>query len=161
VFLSDNGATRYGSNAPLRGGKDDVWEGGVHVPGFARWPGHIEPGVSREFMTSLDVMPTLLDLAGVPIESLDLDGISLGPRLLSGTALPERGGYWEHIPKEGESQVAVRRGDWKLVITGGDPALYDLGIDPAEQHDRADEQAARVDALTTELESWRASLDDS
>jgi arylsulfatase A-like enzyme len=161
VFLSDNGATRYGSNAPLRGGKDDLWEGGIRVPGFAWGPGRIAPGVSDELVSSLDVMPTLLDLAGVPTGPLDLDGISLKSRLLDGKALPDRALYWEHVPKQAEAQISVRRGDWKLVVTGEQPSLYDLSSDPGEQHDLAADEATRLEELQADLEIWRTTFGDT
>ena len=131
------------------------------MPGFAWGPGRIEPGVSDELVSSLDVMPTLLDLAGTPTRPLDLDGISLKSRMLDGEPLPNRALYWEHVPKEGEAQASVRRGDWKLVVTGEQRSLYDLSSDPGEEHDLAADEATRLDELQADLETWRTALGDS
>ena len=65
IFVSDNGAGGGGDSGPLRGRKGQMFEGGVRVPFLMRWPGKIEPGsVSDEFLTALEVFPTLVEAAG-------------------------------------------------------------------------------------------------
>jgi arylsulfatase A-like enzyme len=115
-FFSDNGANRFGSNGPLRGHKGSVWEGGHRVPAIAWWPGQIEPGSETDATAiSIDLMPTMLDLASVPAPyGHELDGVSLRPVLLKGEALPERTLFWEF-----RDRAAVRRGPWKLVVNQG------------------------------------------
>lgn len=90
VFLSDNGAALIrgsaengGSNAPLRGSKAQLWEGGIRVPFLARWPGRIAPGgVTDAPVSALDVVPTLLAAAGAPPPpGPALDGLNLLPWL--------------------------------------------------------------------------------
>ena len=122
-FTSDNGParTRYhraGSVGPLRGFKGQLWEGGIRVPGILSWPGRIQPGtVSDQPVSLLDVLPTLCELAGVPLpENRHLDGASLVP-LLDGQSIQRHQPlYWQfHSDRNESPQVALRDGDWKLV----------------------------------------------
>ncbi len=87
IFTSDNGGTHYGvppHNAPFRGGKGTGWLGGTHVP-FVVWqPGVVKPGINSEIVSLADVMPTVLDAAGVDCPQ-NMDGLSLLPFLI-GTA---------------------------------------------------------------------------
>ncbi|MGE3780596.1 MAG: sulfatase-like hydrolase/transferase, partial [Pirellulaceae bacterium] len=65
MFLSDNGGSGNGGNAPLKGAKSSMWEGGLRVPFVARWPGRLPAGkVTDEFLTSLEILPTLVNAAG-------------------------------------------------------------------------------------------------
>jgi len=157
VFSSDNGASFNGgcdreffeSNAPLRGMKTQVWEGGIRVPMIASWPGHIAPGsVATVPSYFADVLPTCVELAGG--EAPDgLDGVSLVPTLLGeGEQQQHDYLYWEN----GNSQ-AIRVGDWKAVRMNlrrnpdAPLQLYNLADDIAETNDLADaepEVAARM-----------------
>lgn len=76
-FFSDNGATKEGSNAPLPGHKGELYEGGHRSPAIAWWPGRIKPGVTHDLTISLDLMPTVVALAGIPPpKNRPLDGVS-------------------------------------------------------------------------------------
>lgn len=156
VFFSDNGAARHGDNSPLRGGKGSLWEGGHRVPAVAWWPGRIAPGtVSDETAVSFDVMPTLLDLAGIDVpDGHHLDGVSLVPLLLKGEPLPERDLFWEY-----RGQSAVRQGLWKLLINARGPeetiGLYNLHEDLGEQTNLAEQYPERVSAMRQALKSWK------
>lgn len=88
-FLSDNGAdpTFGGSNGPLRGKKRSPYEGGLRVPSFVGWPGHIAPGATAQLGTNVDILPTLLGLAGLPLNH-DVDGVDLSSHLLGGPPSP-------------------------------------------------------------------------
>ncbi len=163
VFLSDNGATSLGSNGTLRGFKGSVWEGGHRVPGIACWPGTVEAGRESPATTiGMDVMPTMLELAGVeaPAER-PLDGVSFAS-LLKGDE-PE--GEPRTLVWEFGNGAAVRRGDWKLVVGGKGqksrkPALFDLANDLGESKDLADEHPERVRELWAALEEWRRDVTD-
>ncbi|MBL7222261.1 MAG: sulfatase-like hydrolase/transferase [Candidatus Brocadiae bacterium] len=151
VFFSDNGGTRYGSNAPLRGGKGTVWEGGHREPAIGWWPGRIKPGtVTDQLCISLDVMPTLLELAGVPVPAgHTLDGVSLAPLLLEGKPLGKRQLFW--------NGRAMRDGQWKLVLggRGGDGVgLYDLSKDIGEKTNLAAQHPERVVAMRAAVAAW-------
>jgi arylsulfatase A len=154
-FFSDNGATPAGSNAPFRGGKGSLWEGGHRVPAIAYWPGRISAGqVTDEPTISLDLFPTLLPLAGasVPDEHL-VDGRDLSPLLFDGQGLGERRLYWAY-----GAQRAVREGDWKLLVSppGEEKGrmLLNLRDDPGEQRDLSDAEPSRVEALREALADW-------
>ena len=147
IFFSDNGAVRNGSNGPLRGFKGSDWEGGHREPAVAWWPGHIKPGVTDQLAISLDVMPTFLDLAGVPApRARPLDGVSLRPLLLDGKPLGPRQLFW--------NGDAMRDGPWKLMVAGGRPQLFDLKRDLGESHDVSAEHPERVTAMTAALARW-------
>lgn len=156
-FSSDNGPWRdnagggYPDNVPLqdynqpchlRGKKLDVWEGGIHVPGFVNWPGGIGPRQVSEYVHIVDWFPTLASVIGAPTdESYRWDGLDLSP-VLSGTGnLPERDLYW--IWKPETDRWAVRYKQWKIVRYGrGEPVLenwelFDLESDPGEKNDIA------------------------
>lgn len=146
VFASDNGAGEDlgGSNAPLRGWKSDVWEGGHRVPAVMRWPGVLPAGsTSQQFVSHLDWLPTLAAAAGmVPGATKNLDGRDRWAALLDGTAGRPRG----HVVRRAGA-VAVLDGDWKLVreTAGGSFELYDVYSDPTETTDLA---AANPDTVT-------------
>lgn len=153
LFVSDNGAwakaphARFRSGGGLRGFKGDVYEGGIRVPAFVRWPGKVPAGrVSDEPWCFADLMPTLSALAGVrPTAS---DGQDLSPLWLGKTEhLPERVLYWEF--PESRFEQAARQGAWKAVrhAADGPIELYNLAADPTESHDLAASEPERVAAF--------------
>jgi arylsulfatase A-like enzyme len=152
LFFSDNGGAKHCKNAPLRGGKGSLWEGGHRVPAIAWWPGRIPPGtVSHEICISLDVMPTLLDIAGLPgPEGRKLDGVSLLP-VLKGGSLGPRQLFW--------NGHAMREGPWKLVTRAkglrGKPGLYNLAQDIGERNNLAASEPARVRRMLAAVEAWK------
>jgi len=162
LFFSDNGASPRGSNRPLRGHKGTVWEGGHRVPAIAWWPGRIEAGrITSELAISLDVMPTLLDLAGVDGPSNRvMDGMSLAPLLFEEASDEERQLFWAH-----GDQLAMRSGPWKLVLRApgqpgnGQPALYNLEQDLDESHDLAEKYPGRVRTMRAALRAWQEDVE--
>jgi arylsulfatase A len=118
LFFSDNGATGPGDTGGLYGMKGTLWEGGHRVPCIAWWPGVIAAGgVSDQLAFTVDVMPTLLDAAGVePPQDRKLDGRSLLSVMRSGKGFGARRIFWQY-----EEATAMRDGDWKLVVQGGKP----------------------------------------
>ncbi|MBQ16835.1 MAG: N-acetylgalactosamine-6-sulfate sulfatase [Planctomycetaceae bacterium] len=167
LFFSDNGANRNGSNGGLRGFKGSVWEGGHRVPAVAWWPGTIVAArTTARTAITLDVMPTLLELAGCqPPDGHRLDGVSLvGLLRKSAGTMPEprqekdepRTLFWEF-----RGRSAVRRGPWKLVVgalPGKKDGLFHLGKDPAESHNLVAEHPGRVAGLRAALNGWRVDV---
>lgn len=164
IFTSDNGgyvnyagAKNVSSNAPLRGGKIGMYEGGHRVPCLVRWPGRISAGgVSQATAMTMDLLPTFLELAGVPVPPPDgpraLDGVSLAPLLLRGESLAERTLFWQ----TGEMQ-AVRRGPWKVVIQHDQaPELYDLTNDIGERNNLAGKEPKRLSEMLAALAEWKS-----
>jgi arylsulfatase B len=157
IFLSDNGgptAELTSSNVPLRGGKGQLYEGGIRIPFMIQWKGRFAGGrVVEDPVTSLDLFPTILEASGATPGAKKLDGLSLLP-LLTGaqTALPERALYWRYGPN-----LALRRGDWKIVRQAApnrvaEFACYNVKEDIAESNDRSKDQPQRFAKLKLELE---------
>lgn len=146
VFTSDNGGVLgYGAqNGPWRSGKTHMYEGGLRVPGIARWPGRVAAGSRSERMTlSMDLFPTALEAAGVPVPA-GIDGVRCIPALLGKSdESPERDLYFvrrEGGPEYGGKTIeAFRRGNWKLVQDSPfvPLELFNLASDPLETTDLA------------------------
>ncbi|MHC4994710.1 MAG: sulfatase [Planctomycetota bacterium] len=103
------------NNAPLREGKGKLYEGGVRVPLMVRWPGKIPAGsTSDAIINNIDLYPTLLELAGVPLPKRHpVDGLSFAPVLLKGQPFTRDTSFsWFPYHNAG---IAVRKGDWKLI----------------------------------------------
>jgi arylsulfatase A len=172
LFVSDNGALG-GADArkPLYGDKADLYEGGIRVPLIVRWPGRIEAGAVRDTLTSsIDLFPTLLELANVNTLPESIDGVSLAPILLGRGELPERPLFW-HFPHYHSGGVApsgaIRKGPYKLIEwfersvespeSPGAYSLFDLLADPGESKDLATSHSEVFHALREELATWRRS----
>lgn len=188
VFTSDNGpwlsfGNHGGSAGPLREGKSTAFEGGLRVPGIARWPGRIPAGqVSDEVVTAMDLLPTVARLAGaeVPRDRV-IDGEDIWPILSGrpGAVSPHDAFYYYFL---GELQ-AVRSGRWKLHVPhsylsmqgsvageNGRPgkyhrariglALYDLDNDIGESTNVAEQYPDVVRRLQGYIESARSDLGD-
>ena len=143
VFTSDNGGLlRAGaSNGSLRGGKQEMFEGGIRVPAGVSWPGTIAPGQKNSSIgLTMDLFPTLCEIAGVSRLSAGINGISLAPAFLEGRCLEEnRFLFW--IRREGNrygarAYYAARYGDFKLLHNSPfEPMqLYNLAEGPGEDH---------------------------
>lgn len=183
IFSSDNGGVggyeREGiqggtitDNAPLRGGKGMLYEGGIRVPYIFRWTGKIKPGtVSEVPINSVDLYPTLLEVAKAEADpSYPLDGTSY-LNLLVGDGksdqprkplfwhfpgyLGGRGGTWRTTPGG-----VIRDGDWKLIeyFEDGRLELYNLAEDIGEKHNLAAAKPDKVQELHSQLRAWREEI---
>ncbi|NOR74393.1 MAG: sulfatase-like hydrolase/transferase, partial [Draconibacterium sp.] len=166
VYVSDNGGSPLtaANNAPLTAGKYSLWEGGIRVPMAISWPGKIEPGtVQNEYVSALDILPTIADAAGFEISDPIFDGISLldpdNNRLL----------VWRWT-----DAWAVRQGDFKLTNMhnefgkGPRPSsqyiqpikndnslkLFNVEIDPGERINLAEKMPEKVQELKLQYENW-------
>ena len=178
VFSSDNGGLGgYASagvehsravtdNHPLKGGKGQLYEGGIRVPTFVVWPGVTEVGTVSDVPTiGVDVYPTLLEMADVePRPGQVLDGESLVP-LLRGGDLEREALYWffpAYLQAYGPGGLrtapaaAIRRGSDKLIWFFEDDRLelYNLASDVGERHDLAGAQPEKAAALHARLKAW-------
>ena len=171
LFFSDNGAAAYDfpSGSPeLRGNKGSVYEGGHKVPLIAWWPGKIEAGSENDAPgITLDIMPTLLSLAGLqPPADRPLDGVDLSALLLHGKVPRERPLFWASLGNGGARAEAMRDGPWKLVVNhpkarkgsfdNEKVELYRLDQDPSEKTDLAGEEPDRAAAMLGRLKAWYA-----
>jgi len=161
-FSGDNGGLEYfkspehprGLFAPnvdpktgtqFRGGKGNLYEGGLRVPMIARWPGKIAAGATSDHLCYFpDVMPTLADLAGAKAPA-DTDGVSIAPTLLGqGTQKTHEYLYWEL-----GVQTAVRMGNWKAYRPKpkAEWELYDLSRDIEEKENVAAKHPEVLDRM--------------
>jgi len=157
-FFSDNGATSLGSCGSLRGTKGTVWEGGHRVPAIARWLSRINPGEASQTAIGMDLMPTMLTIAGAtPPDDHRLDGVDLSPLLFEGESLDERKLFWEHGGRHG-----VRDGNWKLVQGARGlkekVGLYNLYDDIGELDNVATKHPKRVEQMLADLNEWKADV---
>ena len=180
VFLTDNGPIwGWGDGADprhnngLRGQKFTVFEGGIRVPFFIRWPGRLEAGRRiAEPAAHIDVLPTLLDSLGLPPPTgTVIDGVSLLP-LLEGErdAWPDRTLFQQYAvettrapaPRPGNVARGVRLKlvqardtvPWAAAGSAGPARLFDLQEDPGEQTDLAPQNPERVAALERQYDAW-------
>jgi arylsulfatase A-like enzyme len=158
MFLSDNGGSGNGGNAPLKGSKGTMWEGGLRVPFIAHWPGHIPGGrVIDDFLTSLEIFPTLLATAGVePIKGIKLDGFDMLPVLAGKEKSPRTEMFWQR-----RNDKAARVGNWKWVESGKGTGLFDLSSDPGETKDLSSQKPDVLAMVKGRWEAWREEMDDA
>jgi arylsulfatase A-like enzyme len=181
VFISDNGgptSDNTSRNNPLRGFKATTWEGGIRVPFIISWKGHLPAGkVEDRPIIQLDLLPTALAAAGVEAKpEWKLDGVNLLPYLTGrNRARPHEDLYWRF-----GQQIAIRKGDWKLVkavstgqralaVTNYSPAakantdgaeLYNLAKDISESHNLATKEPEKVKELAAAWNAWNRELAD-
>ena len=172
VFTSDNGGlsikegalTPATSNAPLRGAKGQLYEGGIRVPLIVSMPGKVAAGrVCDAPVTSTDFFPTFLRACGVDDPAGLGDGLDIMP-LLRGEGSVERDALYWHLPhysnQGGTPTGAVRKGDFKLVehFEDGRLELYNLAEDAGENRDLSREMPGRRNELHRLLKEWRTSV---
>jgi arylsulfatase A-like enzyme len=160
IFTSDNGGVleNGANNGPWRGGKQHMYEGGLRVPGAARYPGRVKAGGFTDRMTlTMDIFATACEARGVrPPEGID--GVSFWPTLLGqDSPQPNRDLYF--VRREGGAAYggktidAFRRGDWKLLQDSpfAPLELYELNSDPLERTNLAAREARVFDRLSAGL----------
>ena len=181
LFLADNGATREaragldgkpattGDNGGRRGFKFSAFDGGIHVPAIASWPGVIKAGqVSEQLGSHFDVLPTILEIAGTK-PAAPLDGVSLLTVLKGGALKPRAPLFWAS-----QGQFAMRKGNWKLVMNGiiadgtaegartltGEDSVFlsDLRSDPGETRNLRRAHPQIVDEMMTAVEAWKREM---
>ena len=173
-FTSDNGPEgdgltnrNRGSTGGLRGRKRSMYEGGIRVPGIARWPGRIPPGTTCETpVIGSDLFPTVLGLCGlkVPPDRV-IDGADVRSALTGKAATVDRPRplYWRlHMaPRNENLHMALRDGDWKLIasLDFSHVELYNLKDDPRETTDLKDKEPARFLSLRKRLEALNAEIE--
>ncbi len=158
VFTSDNGGDRR-NTAPLKGGKGSLYEGGIRVPAAIWGTGIRSSYTSDTPFLSMDIYPTLLELAGIPRPPHHiLDGQSFAI-LLKGGDEPERGALYWHFPSyigNGSPSSVIRKGQYKLIEYFEDQsiALFDLDKDIGETKNIAKQAPEITATLRAELLAW-------
>ena len=161
IFTSDNGPWNLkngqgGSALPLRGHKFETLEGGMRVPMIAQWKGKIKAGsVTGEVASTIDLLPTIAYLTDAEMSNKPIDGANIWT-LLSGdekaTSPHEKNGFYYY---KDSTLEAVRKGKWKLRITEGEVALYNLKDDISE----SDNVAAKNPKIVSKLQKMMIEFD--
>ena len=165
IFTSDNGPMQerigftrfFDSNGIYRGGKRDLYEGGIRIPLIARWTNQIAAGSETSHASSfVDFLPTACELAGISPPK-NIDGNSYLPTLKGETQTPNEFLYFEFY--EGGKSQAIRKEQWKAVRTGvyKNPEtpweLYNLETDPSEENNLASDNPEILNNLVQLAES--------
>ena len=158
VFTNDNGGERYSDHGGLAKEKATVWEGGIKVPAFVRWPGKIKPGTSTEQVAiTMDWTATFLSLAGAKTPAdFPLDGMDLMPVMTGKNKVIPRDFYWRLTQRKNEK--AVRMGDWKYLFDASGEYLFDLHNDPFEKTDLKTKKPDVFNSLKQKYADWENSV---
>lgn len=157
LFTSDNGGAGYIGlpevNRPFRGWKISLFEGGIHVPYFIKWPARISPGTEVEApVHHFDMYATAAAAAGAPLPAdRRIDGVDLVPYVTGETKdEPHRALFW----RSGASRSALVDG-WKLNVSDppGRTWLFDLAADPTERHDLSAERPEKLAQLIAAMDA--------
>lgn len=177
IFItSDNGPWFQGNPGPHRGRKNDTFDGGMAVPLVAYWPGGIsQPATVDELASGLDIVPTVLDLLGLPLPTdRIIDGVSMKPMLLERRSSQRDTLYYN----SGASLFAARDArfkyqDQRMIEVGGielskvgfakskGPWLFDLTNDPNESYNVAEKHPEVFDQLQKRFQQQAKSLQEN
>ncbi|MBD3266542.1 sulfatase-like hydrolase/transferase [bacterium] len=156
IFMTDNGPQQKRYTANLRGRKGSVYEGGIRVPCFIRWPKKLKAGKEvKPIAAHIDMLPTLIAACGLKQPENKLDGINLMPVLEGQTATtPDRTLFTQwHRGDEPEKFRACAAWDQRYKLING-KELYDIQNDPYEKHDIADQNPDIVERLRQDYLDW-------
>jgi arylsulfatase A-like enzyme len=158
IFTNDNGGERFSDMGGLSNSKMSVWEGGIRVPAFVRWPGKIKAGsTTTQVAVTMDWTATIIAVAGAkPRKEFPLDGIDLLPILTSKKQNVERELYWRVFQRKNEK--AVRYGDWKYIQDTKGEYLFNIAKDQAEKNNLKDTNKMMADKLKKMLADWETSV---
>jgi arylsulfatase A-like enzyme len=177
IYSSDNGAyvndeKGHHPTGPFRGKKSQLWEGGHRVPFIVRWPARIQPGISADLASTIDVPATICAAAGIRLSQEAFpDSYNLLPAMLGEKDAPKRNHL---VLMSGNGELALRSGPWKyipdLAVADGwyggkkkspdaaaRPALYDLSNDPGETQNLIQEQVDEAQRLAELLSQAKSS----
>ena len=159
IFTNDNGGEWLSRNAPLFHHKFSLWEGGIRVAAIIRWPGHIPARkVSGQVGITMDLTASILAATGTPVPAeARLEGINLLPVLEGRAPQVERTLFWRVTGPGG--QQAVRSGEWKLILDGDRPMLFNLRTDIGERNNVIGTKADIARRLRPLLTAWQSDVD--
>lgn len=182
IFTSDHGPWYQGSPGVLRGRKASTFEGGFRVPFLVKWPGTLESGkVREEWVSGLDILPTLVAICGLSLPEKPLDGVNMESVFYGHETKPERKPllYFSPMGNSGLDLHCIRKDQWKLRVAQGIegeiyindtttsarssswlqiPELYDVALDMAESYDIARLHPEIVNELMDSLEEQMPSF---
>jgi len=170
VFTSDNGGyieypdkdgdfKHISDNGEFRGQKGQLYEGGHRVPFIASWPKKIPEGTkNNSLVMSMDLVPTLMHLAGISIpDDVSFDGIDVSTVLTANQEVESRTVFW----KRGD-QFSVRESGWKLVqAERGLTELYNLAHDPRERNNIIAQHPEMASEMMDQYAFWLMEMNTS
>lgn len=137
------------NNVEFRGGKGNLYEGGLRIPFIVRWPGKISPGQTSDLLfNQVDILPTLAELTGTQAPK-DVDGLSILPELIGQQQAGREQEQHRFLYWEFGSQTAVRMKNWKAIQSKKNRPweLYDLDQDLSEAHDVAQQHPEIINQM--------------
>ncbi len=172
IYLSDNGPQMRGPgngsqqryNLGMRGSKTEVFDGGIRVPCFFRWPGYFEAGKDIDGIAAhIDLMPTILNICNADQQLPNpIDGINLLPVIEGNKPIDPARNYFVQFQRAAVPELwentAMRNSEYKLV---NGKELYDIKNDPHEVHNIADKHPEIVESMRSETEAWFADVSSS
>jgi arylsulfatase A-like enzyme len=158
IFTNDNGGERYSNNGGLAKAKGSLWEGGIRVPAFIRWPGKISAGATTlQVAITMDWTATILAVAGVQAHpEFPLDGKNLLPLCQGKSKEVDRTFYWRTSQRQ--NQKAIREGQWKYLKDEEEEYLFDLIADPGEKINLKEAQPSKFRYLKQKYTEWEKSV---
>ena len=160
IYTQDNGGEWLSRNAPLFNRKNSVWEGGIRVPAIFRWPGKVPSGrTSSQVGIVMDITATILAATNSAVPAgARLEGVNLLPLLQEGAQRTERTLFFR-ITGPARRQRAIRQGDWKLMLDGNSPMLFNMANDVGERNDLAHQRLDVVQELFPLIGKWEQDVD--
>jgi arylsulfatase A-like enzyme len=158
IFTNDNGGERYSDNGGLTNRKMTLWEGGIRVPAFMRWPGKIDPGTTTEQVAvTMDWTATILNAGGaLARKDFPLDGIDLLPTVTGDKKIVDRTLYWRTFQRT--KHKAIRDGQWKYLEDEEGEYLFDLSVDAVEKNDLKAKETEKFEKLKGKLAEWEGAV---
>jgi len=158
IFTSDNGGERFSDMGELSGRKSLLWEGGIKVPAFIRWPGKIAANsATQQVAITMDWTATILALAKTkPDPNFPLDGIDLMPVCKGEKNLTTRTLYWRMFQRN--QQKAIRDGNWKYLKDEKGEYLFDLLTDRSEKNDLKEKEKKIFEQLKQKYSEWEKTV---
>jgi arylsulfatase A-like enzyme len=159
IFTSDNGGERFSDNGIFKGGKMELWEGGIREPAFIRWTGKLNGNsVANQVTTTMDWTATILSLAGIEADkNFPLDGMDLMPVLSGKQKEVDRTFYWRTFQRK--KHKAVRDGNWKWIQDDkGEEYLFDLSTDPSEKNNLKEKFPQTLIKLKNKFSEWEKTM---
>jgi len=158
IFTNDNGGERYSDNGGLAEAKSTLWEGGIRVPAFVRWPNKINAGITtQQVIITMDWTATILSVGKAKAHSnFPLDGIDLMPIMTEKKKTVERTIYWRTFQRA--KQKAIREGKWKYLQDEKREYLFDLLADQGEKNDLKEIQEVIFNRLKKKYAKWEKTV---
>jgi arylsulfatase A-like enzyme len=158
IFTNDNGGERYSDNGGLANAKATLWEGGIRVPAFVRWPGKIKAGIiTQQAAITMDWTATIVSAAQAKAAiNFPLDGINLMPILTGNKKNIDRTFYWRTFQRN--KQKAIRAGKWKYLQDEKGEYLFNLVNDPGEKDNQKEKEKLIFERLKQKYAGWEKTV---